>query len=238
MKKVHLLIVIAILILLVQFTRFENNLFVSYDGDNFTAAMGTHEFKFDYANVTFDQIAARFQKSAKGETGLRKVFISGSNEEELFSYSRTVLYLFGRDVFGTLVRGQYKEFNATFGDWSLDNSISYNVVLYNNTLPKEFSIDALFIGRGYKSLKFLGSKNITFEIYDGLLGNKFCVSRGKSEYTHCICPGAECSLAFNDDTEPISWNLMRILNFFAEVLLASLFIILLVILLTRRLADE
>src|SRR5574342_732306 len=232
MRKRLLIAIIVVLLVIIQLTRFEDRLEISYDGANITGSMGTEAFKFNYSNADFDKVATRLQKSVKGETGIRQLFISGDGE--IFSFSRPVFYLLGKDVFSTMVRGNYKVAKASFGDWSLDNSISYNVVLYNQTLPERFNISAVFVGRGYKSLKFLGRRNLTFEVYDGLLGNKFCISRGRSEFTHCICPGAECSLAFNDDTEPVSWNILRILNLFSEIALVSLLIILFVALLSRR----
>jgi hypothetical protein len=231
-EKGVLLLVLFGLLVLSQFLRFENSMIVKYDGENITATMGAEDAKFSYPNVTFSQISARFQKSEGGEAGLREIVISDGNP--VFVHSKPVFYLFGKDIFGTLVKGNYKERNATFGDWSMDNTISYRALIYNETLPGKFSVNAKFIGRGYKSLQLAGSKNVTFEIYDGLIGNMFCVSRGLSEYTYCLCPGAECTLLYNDIKEPLWWNLKRVALFAIEVCMIILFIMVLVSLTKRR----
>jgi hypothetical protein len=230
------LLVLVALLVLSQFLRFENVLSVKYDGENITASMGTEEVKFNYSNVTFSQVSARFQKFESGENGLRRIVISG--DTEIFSYSRPVFYLFGRDIFGTMVNGNYKEINSTFGDWSMDTFISYRALIYNETLPNKFSIDAVFMGRGYKSLQLAGNRNVTFEIYDGLLGNMFCVSRGQTEYTYCICPGAECTLIYNDEREPLVWSIERILAFVVEIAIIVFFITLLVMLGSKGVKNE
>ena len=233
-KRVWVLIgILAGLLLLSQLLRFENKLVVSYDGENVTTSMGTVELKFNYSRAEFNRVSARFQKSADGESGMREITIADESGD-VFSYYRPVFYLFGKDIFGTMVKGKYKNFNATFGDWSLDNFISYRASIFNETLPGKFTLEAEFIGRGYKSLQLAGEKNVTFEIYDGLIGNLFCVSRGQTEYTLCLCPGAECILAPNDSREPLLWSLKRIIAFAAESGIIALFIVLLVILLSER----
>jgi hypothetical protein len=234
-KRVLVLVgVLAALLFFSQLLRFENKLTVMYDGENITTTMGAEELKFPYPGAEFNQVSARFQKTVSGENGLRHIKISDGSGNYVFLYSKPVFYLFGKDVFGTMVKGTYKEFNATFGDWSMDNLVSYAMVLHNNTLPQNFTLQADFIGRGYKSLRLWGVKNVTFEIYDGLLGNQFCVSRGRNEFTYCLCPGSECILSYNDKIEPLWWNVKRVLGICAEIGIIVVFIILLVILLSKR----
>lgn len=236
-RVLALIAVLAALLFLSQLLRFENNLTVLYDGENITTTMGAEEVKFKYAEANFTQVSARFQKSAGGENGLRKIKIDGDSGIVLY-HSRPVFYLFGRDIFGTMIKGNYKESNATFGDWSMDNLVSYAIVLHNETLPQKFTLQADFMGRGYKSLRLWGAKNVTFEIYDGLLGNQFCVSRGKNEFTYCLCPGAECTLVYNDEKEPLWWNIKRVLEILVEVGIIVVFIILLVVMFSKRRGNE
>ncbi len=234
MKKAHLMLGIVVLFVLTQLTRFENNLVVKYDGENISADMGAEQLRFEFANASFDRISARFQNSMKGENGLKSLKISDAAGNEIFSRDRMGVYLFGRDMSRTLIRGEYKEVNTTFGDWSIDTFISSPRVLYNETLPENFSLHATFVGRGYKSLRLWGSRNVTFEIYDGLMGNRFCISKGSNEFTYCICPGSECILSPNDDREPTWWNMLRLLNFAVEIVLLALIILLLVMLLSNK----
>jgi len=228
-----ILLLIMLIFIVTQLTRFENNLVVSYDGENITTDMGVEQVKFQYANVTFNQVSARFQKSMKGENGLKSIAISDSGNK-IFSHNPSVLYLFGRDIFGTMVKGAYGAFKTTFGDWSMDVFPSHAVIVYHENLPQTFDIRATFIGRGDKALKLRGSRNVTFEIYDGLISNYFCISRGSTELSYCICPDGECILANYDHREPPFWNVKRILNQFAEILLVALFVILVVGLISNK----
>jgi hypothetical protein len=216
--------ILAVLLFLSQLTRFENHLAVNYDGENVTATMGAEEIRFQYSDAAFDKVSARFQKSVIGENGLRRLTITDASGNKLFDYSRPILYLFDTDVFGTMFKGSYDDGEYFRHDVWLNGNASNGVYLHNAALPESFGLRADFVGRGYKSLRLWGSKNVTFEVYDGLVKNLFCISKGVTEFTECVCHGG-CILSYNDNREPLWWNVKRVLNLGIEILFVSFLII-------------
>jgi hypothetical protein len=227
-KRILLLFcILSILLVFSQLTRFENQLKVNYDGENVTATMGAEEIRFQYSDAAFDKVSVRFQESVIGENGLRRLTVTDASGNKVFDYSRQVFYLFDADVFGTMFKGRYDEVDGGYlrRDVWLKGNASRGVYLHNATLPASFDLRADFVGRGYKSLRLWGAKNVTFEIYDGLVKNMFCISKGITEFSECVCQNADCILSYNDNREPLWWNVKRVLNLGIEILFVSFLII-------------
>jgi hypothetical protein len=201
-KRISILIAIVFLLIASQLTRFENELIVTYDGENITAEANQARLSLTAPSADFSKISAAFQKSIASETGLKSLIIQ-SDGKEVYSRNKFVFFFSGYDVFGTLVKGKYPGFKRTFGDWSMDRFRSPDVTLYDQTLPFQFKIYSSFVGRGEKILYLDGSKKATIDIRDGFLDNDFS-----------ICMSGVCNST--SPTENSFTNLLRYLNFFVE----------------------
>ncbi len=215
-KKILLLFVaLAVLFIASQITRFQNELVIEYDGQNITAKVHKNVLSMPLSQAEFTEVAASFHKSAAAENGIGSFELSDGSSK-IFSRNRPIVYLFGKDVLGTMVKGTYPGFKRTFGDWLMDRFRSEEVVLYDKSLPQEFVLSTKVIGRGRFALFLHGTHNVTVNFRDGLLDNDFS-----------LCLEDKCpDTAYNK--EKLFTNVMRVSNFFIEGLVLSVLVILLV----------
>jgi len=216
-KTILVFSILLALLILAQLTRFENKLVLSYDGENLKASIYKNAIEHNIPKARFDEMTATFQKSMVAENGIRSLVIYDETGQRVFSEKHFIIYLFGKDIIGTMIKGNYPSFRKTFGDWSMDRFMSNEVYLYNDSLPEKFKIEATFLGRGYASLSLKGKENLQFNIADGFLDNVagFCEAKG-------------CFFMQAESNESLLRNAFRISNFFIEGAMLSLVIVILV----------
>lgn len=215
------IISILLLFLAAQATRFESDVKITYLDGNFTAILDGNVLNLP-VEENFTQISAQLQKAMLAENGVGSFFISSDNQV-LAEYNPLVIHLFGKDITGTLLKGiqVHPIFKKTFGDWIKDRFISDPVFLYNASLPSHFSMELTFVGRGYKHMSFYGQQNVFISINDGYLDNNYS-----------LCYAGKCVVV--DYKELVFTNVKRVTNFFIEVFLLALIMVLLVKLIARR----
>jgi len=216
LKKLLIFTALAFL-LLASATRYKNNLTLTYDGEKLTAQTPWDSLSVQIGTDEFYNITTSLQKSMIGESGLQSLSILEQDGTPIFTQNKFVIYLFGHDILGTMIKGRYPTFWRTFGDWTMDRFNSESFLIYNKTLPTKFKIHATFLGRGDKVLSF-GSKsgnNVFMKIRDGFLDSDFT-----------ICAGSKCNGSITH--ESIFTNFTRIANFFIEGLLLAILVVILV----------
>jgi len=217
-RSVLLVFSITVIFFATQFTRFESDVRITYADGNFTAIVDGNVLTLP-VEENFSQMTVQLQKAMLAENGVGEFLISNGNQT-LAEFNPLVVHLFGKDVIGTLIKGNYPNFKKTFGDWTMDRFMSQEVVLYNVSLPSQFSMTLTFVGRGNKRLSFNGHQTARVDVNDGFLEN-----------IYGLCYADKC---IGESKERFVINVKRIFNFFIEALLLSTIIICLITFLARR----
>jgi hypothetical protein len=203
------LLLIAVLLAITQITRFENEIIIKYDNQNMTISMQEVHESFYAPDYNFTSIDSHVQQSIGMQGGMTDVKITDSHGNAIYEHNPLILYLFGRDWTGNILMEPPVGFTQTFGDWYLDQFDSETIEIYNETLPKEFSANIKFAGRGRKTLFLQGDKSVWIGFSDGFIDSTFA-------YCNPDCKNFEFS-----DKEPIFRSIIRIVNLFAEAALVT-----------------
>lgn len=203
-----------------QLTRFENQINISWDGSTLTATAHSSTLQATLPLQTFQSITGSFQQSHWGEAGVSGITVANGGHTEVFSEKRSVLYLFGRALWGRLLRGETLPLGLSFDDWTAARYMSSPTPLHSHPLPAAFTTTITVVGRGETVLDLKGTDDYRITIRDGFIDN-------------------DASLSSSTDTlevasleEAVWTNILRITNFFAQMICGALALLLLLQLLT------
>jgi hypothetical protein len=198
-----------------QLTRFEHQITIAWNGSELTAISHNTRLQALLPTQSFQTITGSFQQSHWGEAGVSQVTVADGGLTELFSDKRPVLYLFGRSLWGHLLRGKTSPPPLSFDDWTAERHLSEPAPLYPHQLPASFTATLTVVGRGDTVIALHGADEYRINIRDGFIDNDASLSNSVE------------TLSDEWLDEDITTNVRRITNFFAQMLCGGLALLIL-----------
>lgn len=189
-----------------QIFRVENEITVTLNQGFVGASSHLDTYHIENTLEDLRAIEMRFQRSMASETKLVSLVGNGSAGGEI-ALKRNCFFLFGRCLAGSAWGGSFPDFKYSFGDWTMDRTLSSAQPVWRGTLRFPAALTFRLIGRGENRIIFHDSsgKSIELGLSDGYIDNAYA-----------LCSGGECPV-HAESREAVSTNLVRILAFFIEI---------------------
>lgn len=210
-----ILISAACLLFISQLFRFQNSLEIEVLPNKALLSFNNQPpFELDIEVGELKQLQFVFQKAIAGESGLASIVITDPiSDKVLYERSPSVLYIFGVDLLGNLLRGPPTNIQQSLGDWSIDRINTAPLDVELPPLPTHYKVAISYLGRGDKFLTLLRTEPIHINLREGYIDSDYSVC----DRNKCYVTGALTSTTWT--------NLSRIVGFFCQALLAALIII-------------